>query len=449
MSLATEQPTSIQTKTQLSGHKAREYICPGIETLLILYGLWRMLNSFPILYFFDGIMRLNAMRELLHGEVSPTSYSLVGPLFSLPLWLTQGRHIASWWIPDKYNVFLFMLFMLAVYVAFRKRIDHSLLRKFFLVLIVASMFSDQVKYYGGETFTATFVGFGALAITLAPAWVGWATIVLGVVNTPATLIGLVCLSLKKIWDDKRWRCSLAVVAAGSLILAESWIRRGNPLKSGYEGQVFDTPFIIGLLSIIFAFNKGLLFFTPGLFLPIKKYILALEQEEEEKEKLYSAYMLWVSFVVGLILIYSAWWAWDGALFWGPRFFLIACIPASFALAVRLHKPSKSIVANLLTLVALVWSLCVGIDGAIFDLNDLGQFCVVGNYQNSRLCQYDPYHSPLWRPVVNHPALSHNDKVFIAYSLIVFAYLVVPLVITVTQEVYSIALRGWQAKIWRF
>ncbi len=430
-SLATEQTVSMQTKTLAFTHALKGHVARGVETLLILCGLWGMLNSFPILYFFDGTMRLNEMQELLQGKISPVSYSLVGPLFSLPLWLTQSWHFAWWWNPQKYNVFLFIAFMLAVYVTFRKRIDRHLLRKFFLILITASMFSDQVKFYGGETFTATFVGFGVLAVTFAPVWIGWAMIVLGVVNTPAAFVGLLCLSLKKIWDDKRWRYSLAIVTAGSLIMAEAWLRRGNPLDSGYRDQTFSTPFMIGLLSIIFSSGKGLLFFTPGLFLPVQRYIFSLEQQS--KEKLFVAYMLWISFVVGLILIYAAWWAWDGGLFWGPRFFLIASLPASFALAVRLHKPSKSLLANLLTFLVFAWSLYVGLDGALFDLGDLSQFCVTGNYKNMPLCQYDPYYSPLWRPIANHSALGHGGKIFVAYCLIVFAYLTIPLIITMARQ----------------
>jgi hypothetical protein len=450
MSLATEQTDAAQTKIYPFIHNSRRYIYAGVEILLILLGFGFMLKSFPILYFYDGIARLNAMQELLHGTISPVSYSLVGPLFSLPLWVVQKWHPTWWWDPQKYNVYLLMAFMLATYISFRKRIDRSLLRKFFLILIVASMFSDQVKYFGGETFTATFVGFGGLAITLAPAWLGWITIVLGVVNTPATLAGLFCLSLKKSWDDKRWRYGLAIVAAGSLILAESWIRRGSPFNSGYGDQKFSTPFIIGLLGIIFSFDKGLLFFTPGIFLPVKKYIYSLEQGE--KEKLFSAYTLWISFVVGLILIYSAWWAWDGALFWGPRFFLIACIPASFALAVRLHKPGKLLLANLLTLIVFAWSLYVGIDGALFDMNDLSQFCVTGGYKNMPLCQYDPYYSVLWRPIANHIMLSRSEEIFIAYSLIVFVYLAMPTMISITRQIkdiYGIILRSLHMKMWTF
>lgn len=403
-----------------------KYLCAVFETLLILFGLWWMLTKFPLWYFFDGMTRYSAMQGLLQGKISSMSYSFVGPMFSLPLFFMK-----SWIEPMKYNVFLFILFILSVYALFHNHIDCGVLRKFFLILIVASMFSDQVKFFGGETFTVVGVGFGVLAISFAPVWVGWIAIVLGVVNTPATLVGLLCLSVKHLWHTKRLLCVLASLVAVVAIMGESWLRRGNPLNGGYGDQKFSTPFVIGLLSIIFSFNKGLLFFVPGMFLPVKQYIFSLGQARTEK--LYSAYTLWISFTIGLMLIYSAWWAWDGALFWGPRFFLIASIPASFALAVRLQKPSSSLFANVLTLVVLAWSLCVGLDGALFDLNDLAQFCIIHNYQNGRICQYDPHYSPLYRPIVNHLHLDYNNRIFVVYSLLVFVYLALPLMNTIVRQ----------------
>ena len=404
------------------------------ETSLIIFGLWEMLTKFPLMYFYDGMARFSAMQGLLQGKISNVSYSFVGPVFSLPLFLVEGWHLATWLDPNKYNIFLFIFFILAVYTMFRNHIDRGVLRKFFLILITASMFGDQVKFFGGEVFTATLVGFGALAVTFGPEWLGWVTIPLGVVNTPATLVGLLCLSAKNIWNEKRLRAILIAVlvpvAALIAILAESWIRRGSPFNGGYGNQPFDTPVLIGLFSILFSFNKGLLFFTPGIFLPVKQFI---------DERVYAAYTLWVSFVIGLILVYCKWWAWDGALFWGPRFFLIACIPASFALAARLHKPSVSLIANVITLLVLAWSVCVGIDGAIYDLGDLFQFCTVDNYKNGRSCQYDPYYSPLGRALADHSTITQDSKVFIAYSLLVFAYLASPLVIRVANQAIALVV----------
>jgi hypothetical protein len=143
----------------------------------------------------------------------------------------------------------------------------------------------------------------------------------------------------------------------------------------------------------------------------------------------------MSFLVGLILVYSSWWAWDGGWFWGPRFFLIASIPASFALAVRLHYTGTALRFNLLTLVVLCLSVWVALDGAIFDQNTLAGVCVANHFAQNYLCQYVPAFSVLWRPFMVHEPLNTTQIIYIAYSLIVALYLAVPLLkVTVEQIV---------------
>src|SRR6185437_9984369 len=95
------------------------------------------------------------------------------------------------------------------------------------------------------------------------------------------------------------------------------------------------------------------FFTPGLFLPVRRYLLA--QGNENGPRLYTLYLLWLAFVGGMLLVYAHWWAWYGGWFWGPRFFLFASLPAALALAVRLHARNAGLGANLLTLGALALS----------------------------------------------------------------------------------------------
>src|SRR5947209_7189724 len=76
----------------------------------------------------------------------------------------------------------------------------------------------------------------------------------------------------------------------------------------------------------------------------------------------------------MILVYSSWWAWYGGWFWGPRFFLFASIPASFALAVRLHYRNTTLGINLLTAIVFILSVWVGINGAIYDSRMLEGIC---------------------------------------------------------------------------
>lgn len=252
-------------------------------------------------------------------------YSLVGPLFSTPLWLFGKVYLTpEWWI-GRYNLLLFAISLLVMYWLLKDRIDRRLIRKFFLILLVSSMFATHLSYYFGEVFTSLCAAIGILAVVIGYASPGWVAIVLGVVNTPASLIGLGLVVAKRILDTKRWRYALALAAAGVLITAESWIRRGGPFVSGYEGVAgyrtfmpysglsgFSYPFFFGLLSILLSFGKGLIFFSPGLLLPIRKTLLNIRPYINVD--LFGIYILWFCFLIGLILVYSNWWAWYGGAF---------------------------------------------------------------------------------------------------------------------------------------
>jgi len=419
------------------------------ELCLIVIGAYAAIYWLPVRGFYDGSVRESAIDDLmLYGTISHMEYSMIGPAFSIPLWLidhffTPG---SDWWL-GKFNIFLFFTVLLFTYCLLRKRMDAGVLRKFILILLIASMFGNLMTYYGGEIFTALLVGMGTLVAYLLWELGGWIAVVVGVANTPASLLAAGTMALSQVAMSKRLRYILVVVAAAGLFIAESWIRRGSPLNSGYEGQAFSTPFLQGLISILFSFGKGLIFFMPALFLPVKKYISRLGGGNQER--LYKVYLLWISFIVGLIVIYSPWWAWDGGWTWGPRFFAFASIPASFVLAVRLRKPSASFFANLLTLLILGYSLYVGINGVLNDmwLGDLGSICTANNYAMGYLCDYHPLFSPLWHPFVVHTiwGMLLQSLAFVLYSLAIFVYLAAPL-LWVSAKQALVLLRQLQREV---
>ena len=411
-----------------SSRERGAHVRAALETGMILAGVVATLFLLPRRGFFDGDVRFNAMVSLIdQGTISKMSYSIVGPAFSLPLLLLGKVYNSTFWWSGKYNKLVFYTGLLFFYLLLKDRVDRGLVRKFLLLLIVASMFSNAIAYYGGEVFTAIGVGVGMLAVIVGPSLQGWIAVILGVVNTPASMIGLGLAALKRIVDTRRLQYILPFVLAVALIMAEAWWRRGSPFDNGYKNQAFSTPFLIGLLSILFSFGKGLIFFTPGLLLPIKKSLAAIQKRAAgDGQNLFTVYSLWVCFLVGLILVYSSWWAWDGGWFWGPRFFLFASIPASFALAVRLHHPGTTLRVNFLTLAVLCLSVWVGLDGALFDQNTLAGVCVANNYAHIYLCQYDPAFSVLWRPFLAHEPLSRTQLIYAIYSVGVALYLAAPI-----------------------
>ncbi len=362
----------------------------------------------------DGASRFAELDALLRrGVLSPNSYSLIGPLFSTPLYLLGAALGYAKGGVVFYNLILFILGMIALRLLLRRHLEPGTLRRFLLLLTAGSMFPAALASYYGETFTAILVGVGLAAALLNSRrpgrGAGWAAVALGVANTPATLLALGLALLERVWATKRLRYIMVGVGAVALIVGESLVRRGTAIATVYlsntgpktimpfSGQPgFSYPFLFGLLAILLSFGKGLVFYTPGLFLPVRSLLRPLGERGIALWRLHAS---WLLFVAGLILIYSLWWGWNGDWFWGPRFFLFASIPASFALAFRASRPSSRLWVNALVLGALALSIWVGIDSAVFGLADL-QICQVNNGQNLAYCQYTLEFSALWRPLVN-------------------------------------------------
>lgn len=438
------------------------------ETSLIVAGLIAMLVLLPHGIFGDGAVRFQAISDLLeHGKLSNMHYSIVGPAFSIPFWLLGKLYMTPEWWLARYNLFVFAAGLLVIYLLLKNRMDHGLIRKFFLILIIASMFANHLMAYYGEVFTAMCVAIGILILICGRSLIGWSTVVLGVINTPASVVGLGCVVLKQILQNKRLSYILVFIAAIALIVIEYTIRRGSFSINGYEAppnpalhtvmpysgkRGFSYPFFFGLLSILFSFGKGLFFFAPGLLLPVRALICKIR--DGIKLDLYAAYLLWISFLIGLILVYSPWWAWYGGWFWGPRFFLFASIPASFAIALRLHYRGASLAGNLLTAAVFLLSLWVGINGALFDQQGLG-ICIARSYALELLCHYTPEFSVLWHPFVANEfvKLDHHQLAYLAYSLFVFAYLAIPFLADLLHQAIAGAREFGRmylnVRIWRF
>ena len=122
---------------------------------------------------------------------------------------------------------------------------------------------------------------------------------------------------------------------------------------------------------------------------------------------------------------------------GPRFFLFASIPASLALALRLHDTGTELRVNLLTLIVFCLSVWVAIEGAIFDQDTLAKVCVANHFAQNYLCQYVPAFSVLWRPFMVHESLNRIQIFYIAYSVIVAIYLAAPILKVTVQQIAEV------------
>jgi hypothetical protein len=300
--------------------------------------------------------------------------------------------------------------------------------------------------WNSEVFTAVALAVGLTTFAVRR-WVaaGWPAVVLAVVNTPAAAVGLALAVGRRMVEDRRLRYGLALLAAAALIAAENWVRNGGPLRSGYEDNHgfatvmpyagepgFSYPFLFGLLSVCLSFGKGLLFFTPGLLLPIRR---ATNQTMlSDGHSLFRLYLWWIMVVVGLIVVYSPWWAWYGGLTWGPRFMLFASIPAALAIAVRLNDLVVPLWLRLFTFAVAAMSTWVGICGAVFvDAANL-PVCSLNDYQYESLCHYTPDYSVLWYPFVRGISLSPVSSLVVGYFLFAFGWLVWPLCRSIAGDI---------------
>lgn len=403
----------------------------------------------------DGLLRFQALSDLLqHGQFLDTKYSLVGPLFSAPLWLLGQVVEGSVWWCERYNVLVLAVGSLAFYFIMRRHLSGAVIRRFLLLLLTASMFPNHLKWYYGEVFTAICAGVGLAAVVFGRQVAGWVAVVLGIANTPATLVGMGLIALKHTLDRRRVLYLLLPLAPALLILLENWLRRGNPLNFRYEAG-FTYPWVFGVLSILFSFGEGLIFFAPGLLLWLRPQRIEASDstvsDVQIDHKLGSMYGLWIAFLIGMIAVYAGWYDWSGAWFWGPRFFLFASLPASLALALRLGARNRSLPANLLTLGVLLLSFWVGLNGAIFGTTSLdahfqGYACIFTGTWRDNLCYYAPELSVLWQPFIVASGvhwhwsafkaveqLGSHEILWTLYSLAVFAYLVAPLLLTVLRQ----------------
>jgi hypothetical protein len=360
-----------------------------VDAVLLFVGL-AILWAIPHSIGSDAEVRLQALGALLkEGRLAAPRYSIVGPFFAAPLFYAG--------LTAFYNV---TILTAALAFFMRELRDVRLL----LLLVFASMFPNHVQVFYGEPFTALTVTAGVVLLTRDRFLPGWALIVIGAVNTPSSVIGVAGIALLEARRTKRWATLLAPALVVALVLLENLVMRGGLLRTGYQGDAgfktvmpysgkpdFSYPMFFGLLAIFLSFGKGLLFFAPGLFVP---------PASDTDARLRRIRALLLAFVLGLVLVYSRWWAWYGGLFWGPRFFLSASIPACIALYTHLASTApRSPRLNALVALALVLSFWVGVNGIAFDMAGM-QICSANDYALETLCHFTPEYSPLWHPFVD-------------------------------------------------
>ncbi|VTR94268.1 Uncharacterized protein OS=Ktedonobacter racemifer DSM 44963 GN=Krac_4797 PE=4 SV=1 [Gemmata massiliana] len=422
---------------------------------VVFVGAW-VGAAAPISIGSDGLFRFEALDLLLrHGELDRGRYSLVGPVCAAPLWYlgealgTPGETV---WL---FNRVAFLAGLVGLWLALRPVLSPCEHRRFIVLLLLGSMFPWHMMGFFAEVFHAVCVGTGLTLLATrrgTGALLGGVLCAFGTVNVPATVVGLGFAACALVWHTRRLRYFAVPVFAAALILLENYVRRGNPLDGGYASETgsrtvlpysglpdFSYPLFFGVLSILFSFGKGLVFFAPGLF---ARYLH--DEQETGADRTRLVYYTWIAVVVGLVLVYSRWWAWYGGGVWGPRFFLFAALPASLVLTRWItHAKSHSALANVLVLLAVALSCWVGANGIVFQEHGTEQYSA-NNFEFEYVTWYVPECSVLWLPFVVHKHLDWQDYARLTAFALGFAYLARPLVLVLAGCLCEGCVSVWRS-----
>src|SRR5260370_19120167 len=89
----------------------------------------------------DGVARFQAITDLLErGQLSKMPYSIVGPAFSSPLWFLGKLYQTSEWWCARYNLIVFVIGLLIIYLLMKDRVERGMCLQCFRVLIAPSIF---------------------------------------------------------------------------------------------------------------------------------------------------------------------------------------------------------------------------------------------------------------------------------------------------------------------
>ncbi|KAB8142060.1 hypothetical protein F8S13_16085 [Chloroflexia bacterium SDU3-3] len=184
------------------------------------------------------------------------------------------------------------------------------------------------------------------------------------------LIGLLVLAdavRARRWHAGALRCAAwgagALVALGLL----GWYQYalfGSPLRSGYGdiGGGFTTPFWRGFSGQLWSPGRGILWYAPPLALaPLGMWLMRRRHADVA--------LLCGAMFMAQVLFYAAWWAWEGAGAWGPRFLNVALPFAALPLAAFLAELGARRWRRLALALTVAVALPVQAAGVLVNLNN--------------------------------------------------------------------------------
>jgi len=389
-----------------------------MEWLLVAIGIVLLFRSAVPAIDSDGLVRLQMVQSLFDDDpLSRTKFSIIQPLLASPLYWLGSKFDRAESFLARYNFFVFVVFLLGLHGWLRRQGSVVMARRTVLLLMCASMLPQATEHFFTELTTLTLVVLGYLLFRTRRL-AGGIVMALGIANSPALLPAFGVLMALEAWRQRRPYLLAFVLLPLAMVFLDNYLRNGAVFESAYLADAergirtilpysglpgFSYPLLFGLLSITFSLGRGLVFFAPGLFLPL---LSPWPPQSPELRRLTGALVL---LTVMMVLTYARWWAWYGGGAWGPRFFLLASIPATLLLASAMLQQADNAGWRVLWLPAmLILSAWVSIQGFVWGTQDF-TLCEQDNYALELLCWYTPEFSAPWRQFASgfHIAERHH------------------------------------------
>jgi hypothetical protein len=406
-------------------YRERERTANGNERHELLKILWLLLGfvllaiSLTPVVGGDGHARYQDLINMVDGKKPIDKFSSIQMLLSMPLYYLGQLFGQAQLFVGYFNLIIFFATSCALWVLGDKHKRFEVV----LLLMAASMIPHHLSQYYGELLTVCTVTVGVFCLIRKKKLVALILLGIGTAQTPATTpaLGIVLLYLSV--KQRQPAYLLILLIPFGMTAVDYWFKYGSPFSSPYMSMGerahktlmpysglpgFSYPFFLGLLSILFSFGKGLMFFAPALFL---RWKLAERPSQQDKYFLYPIDIA-LLFTLGLVLTYSRWYGWYGGNFWGPRFFLFASVPACLILAQHFTQTSWQWIKQPLFIAALALSGWVCIQGYIFGNSNL-QICGENKSALEFLCWYVPEFSPIFRQFVTSFDMDHPIRLIYA------------------------------------
>jgi hypothetical protein len=213
--------------------------------------------------------------------------------------------------------------------------EFGLTRKIQLLTVLLYLFGASTLPYANTAFSEPLVGLLLLwAIVLPVAKPGvTSSLISGALLTCCTLVKpefvpLPACLLPLFFGRGRFPSLVAFCAAaavgGGLLAIDNFVSRGSVIHFSYGSETsrFQAPWI-GLVHYFGHINRNILLFNPGLLLAAFGGLL-FYRGGQLKRVVAASVLVWLVYLP----FYASWYAWDGGMGFGPRFFQ-SFIPFTF------------------------------------------------------------------------------------------------------------------------